>query len=211
MDIKNNNVLSEIKKIMKITFPDNKIPILVSPVSNSNNTEYITWDQYSSTGPYSQINDNYCRPNNAGEYQYPSNEELKDCNDIINSDVLELMDLNNFIMNIEKNSAQENELAIELDQFDNSINSELEKYKSLKSKYETHKKINNNMKNIIHIIKELNKQKNQNDAEIDNLVNINNQSVSHEEYDFLNKQLYIYVIIGLCIILSILFITKFYY
>lgn len=205
----NDEIKDDIKLFVKEVFPENKIPIFLSPVSNTDSLNFTTWNMYSSTGPYNQFNDNFCRPNEVGEYQYPKITDLESCGPMFNDNVMDLTDMNNFISNMEINL--EDDLEIDIDELKNKIEENMEKYKNQKIEYLDQEKIKNNLKHIGVVINQLNKDNDAHEAKMINQINVNEDTIEPVNYNYLAKHYYIYTIIGLVFILTILAIVQFTY
>lgn len=224
--LKSHEVLSEhIKGVYSELFPDNKIPIFMTPL-NKDNVDYITWNAYSSTGPYSTLTDNSCQPNELGDYQYPTPTGLVDCNNFYPNDILEMVDLNTFLYNTLsgiKNITNNDELMnYKIDEtrncemvnkednteLNNKLNTVLDEYKQAKQELANEERVLKNFKNIETIIRNLNNKYNEEKHKTDNLVNIKIDSIDEEEYRYLDTQYYYYIIGVLIVVIIILHISS---
>lgn len=202
------NIKSEVKyklnPFIKELFPDNKIPIYISPI-DIKNSDYITWSEYNKVDKYGDLNDNYCRPNEVGEYQYPTNDDIKSCDNYIDKNVLNELNLNKFITNSYNNIKIEED--IDDKKIINNLHKKINEYEKTLKTLDNEKKILNNYKNIHNVINIINKKINNKEYNTKNKVNINNDSYNDELYNYLPFNYYIYTIIALVTIILILQFT----
>lgn len=210
-DNENKKIVAEdLNKFIKQIYPNNKLELYISPISVQN-VDYITWEEYNPTGPYGTEKNNYCKPNEVGDYQYPHNEdnvvfELRNCNNYFTEEIKDMLDLNSYITKSYTNdfpSTSNNEYLT----IDESIKTAIEKYKEELNKKNSKQKILNTYKNIHNMIKYLDKQQ-ANSTEV-NKMNILNDSINKEQYNYLSLNYYIYVIIVLVVIIILIQITSF--
>lgn len=189
--------------------PDGKIPIYYSPL-NSTNDEYITWKDYSSTGPYKDKDDNYCRPNEIGTYQTPTEDTLLECNDFFNTNTQNLMSIDNFILNQIDNITditQPLANAATSNTFDETeFNNKKQEYADIKLELAKNRKLLDNIKNIEKIINNINNKVKKDEQEKINIVNINNTNIKNEKWNYLSKRNYVTTII---LLISIIIIISF--
>lgn len=92
-------------KMAEEVLPGGVLPLYVSPINSESPGEIqhiTTWEQYNHTGKYGAFADNYCRPNEVGDYQYPRRMdngqlELVSCGKLIDSGLKQLTNLNAMI------------------------------------------------------------------------------------------------------------------
>lgn len=196
-------------------FPDNKIPIYISPI-NVDNENYLTWAAYSTEGINSEFEDNFCRINeiNGNKFLYPTQDDLQPCDEFYTNDILELTDLNTIINNTISNKVNMNkEIEEELnsDEIHNKINEKINEYKFTKNKLISEQKTMNNLINISKILNNLNNKVNKNMKNTNNKVNINNDSIDEEKYDYITTNYYFYIIAALIVLIFIIHFTVLYY
>lgn len=205
---------ADLLKFIKTIYPDNTINLYISPIS-VDNVDYITWEEYNPTGEYGKEKNNYCHPNEVGDYQYPYNEdnivfELRNCNNYFTEEIKEMLDLNNYItksfIDVKTDIALEEGVNLELDA---SLTEVINEYKSELNKKNEKQKILNSYKNIRQMIKYLETQKKgQSNA---NEINIINDSIESEKYGYLSRNFYIYTIIALVVIATLIQFSNFVY
>lgn len=206
-----NKVSADIKGLMTELFPDNKIPIMISPI-NEYNSEYITWNAYSSTGPYNTFADNFCRPNDVGTYQYPTETGLEDCNEYFPSNIIDMSDLNSFIKTELDNVNFEDDAYTTVgSNTKKQMEDKLTVYKSQKADLAKQEKLIHNLKNIQTLLKKLNEKYQKDENNTENAVAVNLDSVDTERFKYLNTQYYLYIIGALVIVVLLLQITVFVY
>jgi len=96
---------TECTKLAERVLPGGVLPLYVSPLNQElpgEKQNITTWEQYNHTGKYGTYADNYCRPNEIGDYQYPrrmdnGSLELVGCGKLIDNGLKELTDLNAMI------------------------------------------------------------------------------------------------------------------
>jgi hypothetical protein len=197
-------------------FPDNKIPLYLSPLSESDNN-YITWNQYSSIGNNSSYDDNYCRANdNTLKLYYPTADNetnLKSCNNFFPNNITELQDLNEHILynvnNIKLNEDIENN--IKSNEVKTKLENKIHTYIKIKKELNDQQKTMHNLNNISLIINDLSNKVKINASDTENKVNINYDSINQEQYKYLSTNYYIYTIIVFVIIIFIFHFTVLYY
>lgn len=222
-NLTNKNILqNKLNEYIKSIFPDNKIPLYYSPIGRSDN-RYITWNQYNETSIHGEFEDNYCRPNELGNYQAPSNSELINCEQLnSNNDIINLIDLNKFInnqLNVIKDKA---EFSDENNNYIKKIDDMINDYKMHKNNLYNQKKTLDNLKNVSELLFELNNEINKSTDETKNKININNDEITGyqnianisdikniDKFTNFNSTTYIYIIIALVTIVVILQITYF--
>jgi hypothetical protein len=99
---------TDCKKLAERVIPGGVLPIYVAPVNSENladKSRITTWEQYNHLGKYGQFADNYCRPNEIGEYQYPVRNtngtiELASCDKLVTSELKQLTNLTSQIGNL---------------------------------------------------------------------------------------------------------------
>lgn len=92
-------------KLAERVLPGGVLPLYVSPINPElpgEKQHITTWEQYNHTGKYGSYADNYCRPNEVGDYQYPRRMdngelELVSCGKLIDSGLKELTNLTGMI------------------------------------------------------------------------------------------------------------------
>jgi hypothetical protein len=194
-------------------FPDGKIPLYISPISDSSDN-YIKWSEYSSEGPLSGFDDNYCRADETGSLFYPTlNEDLQPCDSFFSSEITSLIDLNEIIYNsiatIKLDTEVENR--IESEKVHNELNEKLDEYTKVKTDLYQEEKTLTNLQNISSVINNLNNQLNKNNSATQNQVNINKDTIEEEKYRYAPNQYYIYSIVVLIVIIFIIHFTVLYY
>lgn len=205
---------ADLLKFIKTIYPDNNINLYISPIS-VDNVDYITWEEYNPTGEYGKEKNNYCHPNEVGDYQYPYNEdnivfELRNCNNYFTEEIKEMLDLNSYItksfVDVKTDVALEEGVNLELDA---GLTEVINEYKRELNKKNEKQKILNSYKNIRQMIKYLENQKiEQSNA---NEINIINDSIESEKYGYLSRNFYIYTIIALVIIATLIQFSNFVY
>lgn len=94
------------KKNFRRILPQGLMPLYLSPLDPETEVlQVATWNQYSDVGPYADFDDSYCRPDTANKNNYvyprrnPENQEieLSSCNTLINNDIKEMTDLNQYM------------------------------------------------------------------------------------------------------------------
>lgn len=96
---------SDCVKLAERVLPGGILPLYVSPLNPElpgEKQHITTWEQYNHTGKYGSFADNYCRPNEVGDYQYPRRMdngelELVSCGKLIDSGLKELTNLTGMI------------------------------------------------------------------------------------------------------------------
>jgi hypothetical protein len=92
-------------KLAELVLPGGVLPLYVSPLNPElpgEKQHITTWEQYNHTGKYGSYADNYCRPNEVGDYQYPRRMdngelELVSCGKLVDSGLKELTNLTGMI------------------------------------------------------------------------------------------------------------------
>lgn len=194
-------------------FPDNKIPLYISPLSE-NNDNYLAWSAYSSEGPNSTFTDNYCRPDETGRLFYPTDrDDLKPCDEFFTQDINNLLDLNEQILTTISDVKLDTDVEVELsaDKIQEDLENKIAEYTELKSKLNSETKTMNNLNNISKIINELSVKLNKKERETNNKVNINNDSVEEEKYRYAPTNYYIYTITALIVLIFIIHFTVLYF
>jgi hypothetical protein len=194
-------------------FPDNKIPLYISPLSKTNDN-YLAWSAYSSEGPNSTFTDNYCRPDETGRLFYPTDQDdLKPCDNFFTQDINNLLDLNEQLLTTINDVKLDTNVEVELsaDKIQEELEAKISEYTELKSKLNSESKTMNNLNNISKIINELSVRLNKREKETDNEVNINIDSVEEEKYRYAPTNYYIYTIAVLIVLIFIIHFTVLYY
>lgn len=212
-----NEIRPEMIEKLKIIFPDNKIPLNISLISELD-SRYTTWQVHCSnpeTCLYPDKGDNYCRPNEVGNYQYPEIDEksgdidLKDCNTLFNDDILNLIDMNTIIGNNLNNLTLDNSIENDINSIEikRRFESEIDEYKKLTAELNSQDKIMTNMKNVTAIINKLNNDINKKNQSSENESNILEYSVDTEKYQYIDTQYYIYIILSLAVVITVIMVS----
>lgn len=205
---------NDLLPFLKELFPDNKIPLYLSPINDSNDN-YLAWSAYSTVGPNSTYADNYCRTNDdSGRLYYPTDrDDLQSCDNFFTSDIKNLLNLNEGILtsinDVKLNDTIESKLTSDVTKA--NLEEKINEYSNIKKELLNQKKTVNNLDNISKIINDLNSKLNSEDIKTKNAVNINYDTIEQEKYKYLNTNYYIYTIIALTVIIFIIHFTVLYY
>jgi hypothetical protein len=139
---------SECTKLAERVLPGGVLPLYVSPINPEQPGEkqhITTWEQYNHTGKYGTYADNYCRPNEVGDYQYPrrmdnGSLELVGCGKLIDNGLKELTNLNAMIgafisMAKAKMLQMDNQSTEGLLSVKNKIDTKIREYERLQQQY----------------------------------------------------------------------------